>query len=137
MSAGALIEAVSVAVRRGDTLLLVKRGRAPAQGLYAFPGGRVDPGESLEDAARRELREETGLVAGSLAPLASLHLPHDTEPHIPRYALTVFLCEAADGTPVAADDAAEAGFFTLAAMAGLPMTASTLTVAREVLAPAP
>ncbi|TIU41972.1 MAG: NUDIX domain-containing protein, partial [Mesorhizobium sp.] len=42
------LPAVSVAVVRADTLLLVKRARQPSQGLYAFPGGKVEPGETLE-----------------------------------------------------------------------------------------
>ncbi|TIV26561.1 MAG: NUDIX domain-containing protein, partial [Mesorhizobium sp.] len=42
-----IIPAVSVAVVRDGTVLLVKRGRAPSQGLYAYPGGKVEPGETL------------------------------------------------------------------------------------------
>ncbi|WP_292224791.1 NUDIX domain-containing protein, partial [Mesorhizobium sp.] len=53
-----IIPAVSVAVVRDGTVLLVKRGRAPSQGLYAYPGGKVEPGETLPQAAARELREE-------------------------------------------------------------------------------
>ena len=64
-----LIHAVSVAVVRGNRLLLVKRGREPSRGLHAFPGGRVEPGETNEEAARRELFEETGLRAENLAPI--------------------------------------------------------------------
>ncbi|MCA9448942.1 MAG: NUDIX hydrolase [Candidatus Omnitrophica bacterium] len=58
--------AVSVALTQGDRFLLVKRGRAPSLGEYAFPGGRVEAGETLEEAARRELLEETGYQARTL-----------------------------------------------------------------------
>ncbi|TJW46991.1 MAG: NUDIX domain-containing protein, partial [Mesorhizobium sp.] len=63
------IPAVSVAIIRGETVLLVKRARPPSQGFYAFPGGKVEAGETLEQAARRELLEETGLRAHSYRPL--------------------------------------------------------------------
>ena len=70
MTATPAIDAVSVALLRGERVLLVRRGRAPAMGLFAFPGGRVEAGETLEDAVRRELREETGLEAEAIAPVS-------------------------------------------------------------------
>ena len=59
--------AVSAAIFRDGQVLIVRRGRPPAQGLYTLPGGGVELGETLEQAVIREVREETGL---SIAPLA-------------------------------------------------------------------
>ncbi|WP_315741668.1 MULTISPECIES: NUDIX hydrolase [unclassified Bradyrhizobium] len=53
--------AVSAAIFRADKLLLVRRARAPAKGVYTLPGGRVEFGEPLHVALRREVEEETAL----------------------------------------------------------------------------
>jgi ADP-ribose pyrophosphatase YjhB (NUDIX family) len=54
--------AVSAAILREGKLLIVRRGKTPSQGLFTLPGGVVEPGERLADAAAREVREETGLT---------------------------------------------------------------------------
>src|SRR5664279_973428 len=51
----------AIAVRDG-ALLLIRRRRSPSRGSWSLPGGRVEPGETAEDALRREVAEETGLV---------------------------------------------------------------------------
>src|SRR3989304_4831608 len=53
--------AVGVVVVKNSSVLLVKRGREPSKGLWSVPGGLIELGETLEDAAQREVREETGI----------------------------------------------------------------------------
>lgn len=55
--------AASVAVVRGDRVLLAARARPPRDGVWSIPGGLVEPGETLAEAALRELKEETGVEA--------------------------------------------------------------------------
>jgi 8-oxo-dGTP diphosphatase len=129
MTARKVLPAVSVALQHGDRLLLVRRGRAPSLGSYAFPGGRVEAGEELEAAARRELAEETGLAVGNLSPLVRVPVEGDEV----DYDLQVFFGRYAGGEPMAADDAADAAFFTLAEMEALPVLDSVMQVGRNLL----
>jgi ADP-ribose pyrophosphatase YjhB (NUDIX family) len=125
------LPAVSIALVDGDRVLLVRRGRAPAKGLYAFPGGRVEDGETLEQAVRRELFEETGLAAGPVA-LVEVH-DIEKEGAGPAFRLHVFTAPHLGGLPVAGDDADETGWFGLTEMAALPVIPSVVAVARALL----
>ncbi|UVK38058.1 NUDIX hydrolase [Mesorhizobium sp. AR10] len=127
------LPAVSVAIVRGDTVLLVKRARQPSQGFYAFPGGKVEAGETLEQAAQRELLEETGLRATAYRPLREIHIDGSGDDHPVDYLLTVFGATYAGGEAVASDDAETAAFYTLSEMAALPLADSVFAVAEELL----
>ena len=127
--------AVSVAARHPETgrFLLVKRGRPPAKDLWAFPGGSVDFGETLAEAAARELREETGLSATDIRFEALFELIDDGTGGDTRHHFVWFVHRAeATGEPVAADDAADAGWFDIAAMKALPLTDSTIEVVEAI-----
>ncbi len=95
--------AASIAVLDGSHVLLVKRGRGAARGEWAFPGGRLEAGETAEQAALRELREETGIEAR----LAGIHMTYDMPgtDGFPPVALTVFRAHYVAGDAVASDDA--------------------------------
>ena len=85
--------AASVAIVRKDDLLLIQRNRPPSEGLWTLPGGRLEVGETVEDCARRELREEMGLDVFALRPLRKLR--HG------QFELQVFATQAYDGEIVA------------------------------------
>jgi ADP-ribose pyrophosphatase YjhB (NUDIX family) len=109
------IAAVSAIVRREGRYLLVRRGNPPLRGMYAFPGGRVEIGETLAEAALRELKEETGLTGRN----PRFHSRHDLGgeggPDVPWFELSTFLVDIDHGTPVVAGDDAEAvGWYTAA-----------------------
>jgi ADP-ribose pyrophosphatase YjhB (NUDIX family) len=127
------IPAVSVALVRENSVLLVKRAKAPSQGLYAFPGGKVEAGETLEEAARRELMEETTLGGSHFRPLETNFIEGARDNHPLDYRLTVFGACYSGGEAVASDDATTAAFYTLAEMAALPLADSVLTIAERLL----
>ncbi len=83
-------------------------------------------------AARRELAEETGLTAEGLDLFAVVDLDGADHTHIFR--LSLFCATYCGGEPVAGDDAADVGWFTLAEMFKLPVTRSTLEAAQAILA---
>lgn len=60
------IVGIGVVVLRPAEVLLIRRGRPPAEGSWSLPGGGQKLGETAEEAARRELREETGLEVGAM-----------------------------------------------------------------------
>jgi len=102
------VPTVDVIIETGNGIgIVLIRRRNPPPG-WALPGGFVDYGETLEEAARREAFEETGLRVNLLRQLHSYSQP-DRDPRLHTIS-TVFLATA-EGLPTAGDDAAEAQIF--------------------------
>jgi 8-oxo-dGTP diphosphatase len=108
-------------------LLLIQRGHEPETGRWSLPGGRIEPGETDEQAVVRETREETGLLVRCGALIGSVERPglRGAVVDIRDYAATV-----TGGALAAGDDAADARWVSPADLADLPLTsglAETLT----------
>ena len=116
--------AVSAAILRGGKVLIVRRARKPALGVYTLPGGVVEAGETLEDAVRREVREETAL---DIAPVTLAGhrevVIRDAQGRTERH--FVILCFASrwlSGEPQLNDELDEARWIDPADLAGLKTT---------------
>jgi 8-oxo-dGTP diphosphatase len=97
---------------KGEKVLLVQRGNDPFKGQWALPGGFLEDRERLEDGARRELKEETGLEVQDLHELRVFDTP-DRDPR-GRTISVPFYGEVANEEQVkGADDAARAAWFSL------------------------
>lgn len=109
---------VGVVLLRGDAILLVQRGNEPNKGLWAVPGGKVKSGEKLEEAAAREIAEETGLQiqVGKVVWVGE----HIDESH--HIVLIDFEGTAIGGELSAADDAADVAWVALDDLGDYPLT---------------
>ena len=121
------IVGVGVVVWREDKVLLVRRGKPPRQGSWSLPGGAQDLGETVFEAARREIMEETSLdieVLGLVDVVDSIR--HDAAGRVRyHYTLVDVVAEWRAGEATALDDAAAAAWFEPEALSGLGLWSET------------
>lgn len=116
--------AVSAAIMREGKVLVVRRARKPALNLYTLPGGAVEAGETLLDALKREVREETKLTIEPVALAGHREvIARDAQGRVERH--FVILCFAARwlaGEPVLNEELDDARWLTPPELAGLKTT---------------
>jgi 8-oxo-dGTP diphosphatase len=130
------ILAVSAAIIRNGKVLIVRRARPPAGGLYTLPGGGVEVGETLIEAVVREVREETALAIEPVA-LAGYReaITRDNDGRIERhFVILPFAAWWIAGEPMLNDELSEAMWLDPSEIAGLNTTAGLAEIIANAMA---
>lgn len=124
MPDNSIIQATSVALFEDERVLLILRGREPLKGLWSLPGGRLEAEETHEQAAIREMHEETGLSVSNLMfvqQFSPFHMENGIRVES-RFRLEVFASLHFSGNLQAGDDAGDARWVAMSELTSLPLT---------------
>jgi 8-oxo-dGTP diphosphatase len=130
------IVAVSAAIVRENRVLIARRARAPAQGVFTLPGGVVEVGETLREAVQREILEETGLTIEPVA-LAGYRerIARDLERKVEQhFVILPFASRWIAGEPVLNEELAEVRWLVPSELAGLTTTEGLAEIVANALA---
>ena len=124
---------VGAVVVRGEKALIIKRAHEPRKGEWSLPGGLLNLGESLSDAARREVREETGLDIHPEAIIETFDRVHrDPDGRIRfHFVIVDFVCQSRVGDPVAGSDADAVAWVTADELEAYGVNAHAAAVIRK------
>ena len=116
--------AVSAAIFRDNKILIVRRGRPPARGVFTLPGGVVEVGETLNAALLREVREETALEIAPVGLAGEREvIVRDAEGRVERhFVILAFAARWLSGEAALNEELAEARWLKPAELAELPTT---------------
>lgn len=128
--------AVSAAIIRDGKILIVRRARPPARGLFTLPGGGVEAGETLHEALMREVREETGLTVEPLALAGHREvIARDGEGRAERhFVILAFAARWLAGEVSLNEELAEAHWLAPAELSGLATTEGLADIVAAALA---
>jgi ADP-ribose pyrophosphatase YjhB (NUDIX family) len=121
---------VGALIFHGGRILMAQRGKEPLKGWWTLPGGALETGELLDDAVRREVLEETGLVVKPVRMFEIFERIIRDEAGAPEYhyVLIDYVCRLTSGEARAGDDVARVEWMRLEELSGLRITEGTLAV---------
>lgn len=126
------VPAVGAIVFRGAEILLVKRGSEPNKGRWSIPGGALETGETVEEAAARETLEETGVRVRAIAVFdVGDFIERDGTRVRWHYVLIDVLCSYVSGEPFPGSDAQNARFLPLAELGEYDVVPAALAAISE------
>ncbi len=122
------VVAVGAIVFRDNRVLLVRRGQPPSRDLWAIPGGRVEIGETLQEAAEREILEETGIIIQAREPVYAFDYIERDGSALPRfhYVIIDLIADYVRGETRAGDDAADVCWVSAAELDDLNVSSKTV-----------
>ena len=128
--------AVSAAIIRDGKVLIVRRARPPARGMFTLPGGGVEAGETLHEAVIREVREETALTVAPLALAGHREvIARDADGKVERhFVILPFAARWIAGEVTLNDELAEAHWLVPDALAGLITTDGLAEIVHQAFA---
>lgn len=116
-----------------EKILLVKRGNEPGRGKWSFPGGLVNVGEAVKDAAKREVKEETGLSVkiGDLAGVVDVVIKDDNEKVQYHYVIIDFFATRESGEISPRSDAEDVRWMLLKDLLSLDVTRTAINLLKQ------
>jgi ADP-ribose pyrophosphatase YjhB (NUDIX family) len=127
---------VGAIILRRNSILLVQRARSPLKGYWSLPGGLIEPGEKIEEALKREVLEETGLIIRpkKVFEIFERIIPDAEGRAEYHYILHDYLCTVVGGTLKAGDDAGRVAWVERKNLKDLQLTEGTLAVIERAFA---
>jgi ADP-ribose pyrophosphatase YjhB (NUDIX family) len=121
---------VGAILLKRDRVLMAQRGKEPLKGCWSLPGGALETGETLANAVRREVREETGLDIRPLGVLGIFERLMRDASGAPEYhyVLIDYMCRIVGGTLAPGDDVCAVEWVRRRDLAGIEITEGTLAV---------